>query len=369
MYLRNTWYVACTADEIAGKPLGRRICGEAMVIFRSRVDDHAGDAGRVVAVEDFCPHRGAPLSLGFLRDGHLVCGYHGLVMGGDGKCVSMPGQRVHGFPANRTFPAVERAGFVWVWPGDPALADEAKLPALAWADHPEWTYGGGLFNVRCGYRLMIDNLMDLTHETYVHASSIGQPEIEEAPVDTKVHGDEVVTSRFMQGITPPPFWRTALRGNGLADDVPVDRWQVCRFTPPSHVLIEVGVAHAGHGGYDAPDALKASSVVTDFITPETDTSIWYFWGMARRFNVADVALTEAIRAGQHTIFSEDLALLERQQRNLLDHPDRVLLKLNIDAGGVHARRVLDRLIAEEQRLPSPAPTAVLQRRAMPAAGR
>ena len=138
-------------------------------------------------------------------------------------------------------------------------------------------HGGGLYHIRCDYRLMIDNLMDLTHETYVHATSIGQKEIDEAPPKTTSHGDEVVTSRFMENVMPPPFWQM-LRGNGLADDVPVDRWQICRFTPPSHVMIEVGVAHAGHGGYDAPADLKASSIVVDFITPESDTSIWYFWG-------------------------------------------------------------------------------------------
>ena len=70
----------------------------------------------------------------------------------------------------------------------------------------------------------------------------------------------------------PPFWRMALRGNHLADDVPVDRWQICRFTPPSHVMIEVGVAHAGNGGYHADPKFKASSIVVDFITPETETS-------------------------------------------------------------------------------------------------
>ena len=113
-------------------------------------------------------------------------------------------------------------------------------------------------------------------------------------------------------------------------------------------MIEVGVAHAGHGGYDADPAVKASSIVVDFITPETETSIWYFWGMARRFNVGDEALTAAIRDGQHRIFSEDLAMLERQQKNLTERPDRSLLKLNIDAGGVHARKVIDRLIAAER---------------------
>jgi len=205
-----------------------------------------------------------------------------------------------------------------------------------------------MFHIRCDYRLMIDNLMDLTHETYVHASSIGQKEIDEAVPITKVEGDEVVTARYMENITPPPFWRMALRGNHMADDVLVDRWQICRFNPPSHVLIEVGVAHAGKGGYHSDPQHKVSSIVVDFMTPETETSIWYFWGMARNFNTCDEGLTKAIRDGQAKIFSEDLEMLEQQQRNILAHPDRSLLKLNIDSGGVQSRRILERLVAMER---------------------
>ena len=340
MYVRNAWYVACTADEIAAAPLGRTVCGQRMVLFRS-------EGGAVSALEDFCPHRGAPLSLGRLRDdGRIVCGYHGLVMGGDGRCVSMPGQRVR--PTIRSYPALERDGFVWVWPGEKSAADPARLPSLPWAGRDDWVYSGGLYHVKCDYRLMIDNLMDLTHETYVHATSIGQPEIEEAAPETRVEGDAAITSRFMSGIAAPPFWRAALRGNHLADDVPVDRWQICRFSPPSHVMIEVGVAHAGHGGHAAPAGHKVSSVVVDFITPETDTSIWYFWGMARNFNVGDEALTKAIRDGQAAIFGEDVGILEAQQRNLTEQPSRHLMRLNIDMGGFEARRILERLVAEEQ---------------------
>jgi vanillate O-demethylase monooxygenase subunit len=343
MFLKNAWYVACTPDEIAARPLGRQICGERIVFYRDA-------AGVVAALEDFCPHRGAPLSLGTVRDGHLVCGYHGLTIGANGQCVSMPCQRVGGIPSIRTFPAVERHGFVWVWPGDAALADPAKIHPLEWAENPAWAYGGGLYHIQCDYRLMIDNLMDLTHETYVHASSIGQPEIEEAAPATRMNGDTVTTSRFMENIVAPPFWAAALRGNGLADDVPCDRWQICHFTPPSHVMIEVGVAHAGKGGYHADPAHKVSSIVVDFITPETETSIWYFWGMARNFAVDDAALTDTIRTGQGKIFAEDLGMLEAQQRNLLTWPERALLKLNIDAGGVQARRVLERLAADERTL-------------------
>lgn len=340
MYPKNTWYVACTPDEIDGKPLGRQVCGEKIVFYR-------GGDGKVAAVEDFCPHRGAPLSLGFVRDGNLVCGYHGLEMGCDGKVISMPGQRVRGFPCIVSYAVEERHGFIWVWPGDRALADPAQIPYLEWAESPEWAYGGGLYHINCEYRLMIDNLMDLTHETYVHASSIGQKEIDEAPVTTRVNGEEVITSRYMENIMAPPFWRAALRGNGLADDVPVDRWQVCRFTPPSHVMIEVGVAHAGNGGYDAAPEFKASSIVVDFITPETETSHWYFWGMARNFKPEDKELTATIREGQGKIFNEDREMLELQQANLLRHPERKLLALNIDAGGMQSRRVLEQWMAKE----------------------
>ena len=341
MFQLNAWYVGAKTDEVQDKPLGRRICGEALAFYRS------ADGG-VHALEDFCPHRGAPLSLGFVKGDRLVCGYHGLEMGCAGKTVSMPGQRVGGFPAIRRFPVVEQHGFIWVWPGDPEVAERTPLPTFEWMGNPAFAYGGGLYHIQCGYQLMIDNLMDLTHETYVHSTSIGQPEIDETPCITKVDGEHVTTSRYMNGITPPPFWKAALRMNGLPDDQPVDRWQICHFNPPSHIMIEVGVALAGQGGYEAPDAVKAASWVVDFITPETETSHWYFWGMARKFQVDDVALTDQIRTGQGGIFAEDREMLERQQHNLLARPERKLLMLNIDAGGVQARKLIERRLAADQ---------------------
>jgi len=341
MFAKNAWYVACTPDEINGKPLGRRICGEPIAFFR-------GPEGKVAAVEDFCPHRGAPLSLGYVEAGTLVCGYHGLAMGCDGKTVSMPCQRVRGFPAVKSYPVEERYGYVWVWTGDATKADAALIPEPAWHGHDDWALGGGIFNIKCDYRLLVDNLMDLTHETYVHSTSIGQKEIDEASPDTQIDGDVVTTSREMHGIKAPPFWQSALAANGLDPDATIDRWQVCRFVPPSNVLIDVGVAITGKGAYKAPAEFKASGIVVDYITPETETSCWYFWGMARHFKADDHALTQTIRDNQAKIFTEDLEMLERQQQNILAYPERGLLKLNIDAGGVAARRMIDRLVAQEQ---------------------
>jgi len=344
MFIKNTWYVACTEAELDGlgaKPLGRTICNEKMVFFK-------GPDGQAVAVEDFCPHRGAPLSLGQVCEGKLVCGYHGLEMGCEGKVVHMPGQRVRGFPANKAYAVTRRYGFVWVWPGDQTQADLAKMPTFEFFDNPGWAYSGGLYHVQADYRLMIDNLMDLTHETYVHASSIGQPEIDETPCSTSVENGQVVLQRHMSGIQAPPFWQMAMSANGLDPQAKVDRWQICRFTPPSHIMIDVGVALAGHGGFHAPPEVKAYSVVVDFITPETETSHWYHWGMARQFKPQDEALTARIREGQGKIFNEDMQMLQLQQANILRWPDRPLLMLNIDSGGVQSRRIIDRLLAEEQ---------------------
>jgi vanillate monooxygenase len=337
----NAWYVAARADEVAEKPLGRQVCGQRVAFFR-RSD------GRVAAVEDFCPHRGAPMSLGKVEGDNLVCPYHGLVMDGEGRTCAMPKQRVAAFPKARSFPVVEKYGFIWLWPGDAERADPAAIPVFEWADNPEYAYGGGLYHVKADYRLMVDNLMDLTHETYVHSTSIGQKEIDEAPVATRVDGDEAIAERLMDNVASPPFWRMAQRANGHDDEAPVDRWQVCRFSLPSHVMIDVGVAHAGKGGRQAPASARTSAVVVDFITPETETSHWYFWGMARRFKPDDAELTETIREGQGGIFAEDLELLERQQANLVNWPERRLMKLDIDAGGVHARRLIARMIAAER---------------------
>jgi vanillate O-demethylase monooxygenase subunit len=88
-------------------------------------------------------------------------------------------------------------------------------------------------------------------------------------------------------------------------------------------------------------------VVVDFITPETETSHWYHWGMARQFKPDDEAITDKIRTGQGGIFNEDMEMLQLQQANISQWPDRKLLMLNIDSGGVQSRRIIDRLLAQE----------------------
>ncbi|WP_368730752.1 Rieske 2Fe-2S domain-containing protein, partial [Mycobacterium avium] len=118
----------------------------------------------------------------------VVCGYHGLKYNAQGRCTFMPSQETINPSAGvRAYPVVERHRFIWLWMGDPALADPLLVPDMHWNHDPAWAGDGKTIHVKCDYRLVVDNLMDLTHETFVHGSSIGNDAVAEAPFDV-THG-------------------------------------------------------------------------------------------------------------------------------------------------------------------------------------
>lgn len=331
-YPENFWYVAATSADVSDTPLARTICQQDIVFFRK-------SDGTPAALEDFCPHRGLPLSRGKCEGDGIRCGYHGMLVNSQGNCESMPMQpHVENLKGVKSYPIAEKYGFIWVWIGDAEKASVEQIPNMPWDGDGDWVFSGGMYHMQCDYRLLIDNLMDLSHETYVHPESIGQPEIDEAKPDVSSKDDVVTVERWMKDIYPPPFWE------GLyGERVKVDRWQICRYYPPSNVHIDVGVARAGTGAPEGDRSQGISGLVIGFITPETETSCWYFWGMARDFKTDDSELTDKIRNGQQGIFAQDVAVLNAQQKNLLLHSDRKLVNMDIDKGGFLSRKTIDRL--------------------------
>lgn len=335
-FVRNCWYVAAWDSEVGRTPLARTICGEAIVLWR-KLDRTP------VALRDACPHRMLPLSMGMKEGDSIRCRYHGLLIGADGVAEEMPvkSERVSKSACATAYRVAERHRFVWVWIGDPALADPATIPDFWPCSAPGWTFDGGYYRIACDYRLVIDNLMDLTHETYVHSGSIGQLEINEAPLETETIGDEVFVRRWMPGVKPPPFWRDALKSEGL-----VDRWQICHFLPPSSVLIDVGVAPVEAGATPEKHDQGVRGFVVDALTPEDEHTSHYFWGMARNFDVEDLGFTARFKAQQGDVFREDVEILEAQQRSIEANTDMRLRTFSIDQGGVRARAIISRLASK-----------------------
>ncbi len=346
----NAWYAAAYDVELGRKLLPRTICNQKLVMFR-KLD------GTVAALEDACWHRLMPLSMGHLEGDELTCGYHGLVYNAQGRCTHMPSQEtLNPSACVRSFPVVEKHRFVWIWPGDPTKADPALVPDMHWNDDPAWAGDGKMIRVNCDYRLVVDNLMDLTHETFVHGSSIGQRAVAEAPF-VATHGDSTATvTRWMENIDAPPFWAGQIK-HALDYTGKVDRWQIIKFEAPCTVNIDVGVAETGTGAIpeggnmgDRNTSVRSRGVngyVLNTITPETDQTCLYFWAFARNYCLDEQRLTHELREGVAHIFREDELVLEAQQRAMNDHPDHVFYNLNIDAGSMWARRLIDGLVAKE----------------------
>ncbi|MGY3581147.1 phenylpropionate dioxygenase-like ring-hydroxylating dioxygenase large terminal subunit [Bradyrhizobium sp. USDA 4504] len=204
----NVWYAAAWDAEVRQALLPRTICGKHVVMYRRANGD-------VAALEDACWHRLVPLSKGRLEGDSVVCGYHGLKYNAQGRCTFMPSQEtINPSACVRAYPVVERDRFVWLWMGDPALADPGMVPDMHWNDDPAWAGDGDTIHLKCDYRLVVDNLMDLTHETFVHGASIGNDAITEAPFDV-THGEKTATvTRWMKGIAAPPFWAKQLTWSG-----------------------------------------------------------------------------------------------------------------------------------------------------------
>lgn len=336
----NAWYAAAYDVEVKQALLARTICNQKIVMFRRK-------DGSVAALEDACWHRLLPLSMGRLEGDEVVCGYHGLVFNGDGRCTHMPSQEtINPSACVRSYPVVQKHRFVWVWPGDPSLADVSKVPDLHWNDDPAWAGDGKMIPVRCDYRLVLDNLMDLTHEAFVHGASIGNRAVAEAPF-VATHGDRSATvTRWMEGIDPPPFWAGQIR-NARGYEGQVDRWQIIRFEPPCTIAIDVGVAPAGTGARAGDRSQGVNGYVLNTITPETESTCHYFWAFARNYQLGDQRLTHELREGVASIFREDELVLEAQQKAIDEHPGYTFYNLNIDAGSMWARKLIDKMIAAE----------------------
>ncbi|HEX6568091.1 MAG TPA: aromatic ring-hydroxylating dioxygenase subunit alpha [Acidimicrobiales bacterium] len=338
-FARNHWYVVGSADEICGAPLARTVCGDAMVLWR-RSD------GTPSALADRCSHRRYPLSLGTVVDDVLVCGYHGFTYDCTGACVAVPGQsRIPGRADVRAYPLVELGPWVFAWMGDPAAPDRSRLPDAPWLTDPAWAVVSGMQPLAARYELLVDNLLDLSHETFLHAGSIGTPEVAATPIETAVDADTGVVRvwRHMAGAACPPFYE---RSTGLTS--PIDRWQDIEYAPPGFYVLHSRIAPAGVApGPDGSDPRAAHAKILYGITPSTETTSYDFWLVARDFALGDPEVDEFLASMNDQVVGQDVRALAALEQRVAAEPDGVEVDIKIDRGGLAARRALAGLVASE----------------------
>jgi len=324
---------------LADTPIARVVLEQPLVLYR-RSD------GTPVALEDRCIHRRLPLSFGRVRGDVIECGYHGLHFDADGQCVRVPGQRAIPPGAQvRSYPIVERHRCLWVWTGDPKLADPGTIRDFHWLEEPDWALTKLHARVPCHYQLIIDNLLDLSHLAFVHASTVGSPELADAAkVQTDRLPNGVRVSRWTLGVAPAHTYAEFGKYDGL-----IDRWQIADFRAPSTFVIDNGAAKAGTGAPEGrPGEQRWGFIVCHGITPEDERNTNYFWALAHPCSADGPAADAEFHRQSQQVIGEDIAVFEAQQRMIEFDPAAPTIDIGYDAGPLQARRLIDRLLAQQQ---------------------
>jgi vanillate O-demethylase monooxygenase subunit len=336
-FLMNCWYVAAWDHELVdGALLERTILEEPVVIFK-------GESGQAIALDNRCAHRGAKLSRGRLEGDCLRCMYHGLKFDASGKCVQIPGQdRIPEKLGVRSYPVVERGHLVWIWMGDPALADEDKLLDIEFLEDPAWRGLPGYMHYASNYLLIVDNLADFSHLAFVHTKSLGGSEeyaykTKHVEIERLERGFKV--ERWNKNSAPPPYHRRVVPG-----DEPVDRLNVAVMHVPGIFIMETSFTPAGSNR--APDELREYRNC-QFFTPETRKTTHFFWNYLHNKDIHDGNVTLSLYNSMVEGFMEDKVIIEDQQV-ILDQDDGFQMQgIAADVPLAHFRRTLDRMIAAE----------------------
>jgi vanillate O-demethylase monooxygenase subunit len=334
-FIRNGWYAAAWSEEVGRTLLERWICGVPIVLYRK-------EDGDVAALYGTCPHRAYPLALGRLKGDELECGYHGITFDGEGRCVRIPGeQRPQKAMKVRSYPLVERGGLIWIWPGEPSLADPSQI-AERWLADRNWTSVHGTKVFECRASLLIENLLDLSHETFLHAGSIGEHAVAETPIVTETFDDHVSATRVIMNVAPAPlFQKAGISGN-------IDRGQIAEFWVPGLCLTK---------GSATPRTSGQPTVrwtVIHCVTPETANRTRYLWAVARDYALGDEDVSETWRRGSDSVFQQDVDALNAQEKRLAClPPDHVELSIVGDAAALASRKMIRARLRTEREEAAP----------------
>ena len=188
----NAWYAVATSDEVSRTPVGRDVMETSVVMYRD-------EQGGPIVLQNRCCHRSFPLAHGKLEGDSIRCGYHGLLYDRNGYCIEIPMQDK--VPLNlrlRHYPVIEKHPFLWVWFGPSDAADESLLPHPDWLGSPDWDMYIGYLPIGASYVHMHENLLDLSHLTFLHETTFGTPEYAKAPVELEVNGADIQVWRRVE---------------------------------------------------------------------------------------------------------------------------------------------------------------------------
>ena len=335
-WIKNAWYVAAFAQELDDKPLARTILGQRVVLFRA---PHSS----VAALEDRCCHRMAPLSKGTIEADGIRCGYHGMKFSAAGQCIEIPGQAtIDERMCVRGYPVHEQHGLVWIWMGDPALAQPQHIVDCHWHTSADWQSTQGYIHYQANYQLIIDNLLDFSHLTFVHKTTLANNAFPNAQPSIEPFAEGIRLNREIRDVAPSPLHQMAGKFEGHVNFWNRQVWWLPTAFENWAGSVDAqtqGPAHEQEGAFQ----LRHFSL----LTPETEHTTHYFWIQPCQFPRPDDSLIGKVKAGIDTAFEEDRQMIEAQQQIINDNPNAAMRGIGADKALNMIRVMLKRRVQAE----------------------
>lgn len=346
IYLYSRWYCAGWGTELKSSPTSIHLLGREIALFR--------DSGGIAhAIDGRCPHRFAALGEGFVAGDNLVCPYHGLQFNSTGRCVLNPnGGLIADHAHVRRYPLVERDSALWIWMGRPEDADETRITPLPFLSDARYAVARGRLQLAADYRLLNDNLLDLTHAAYIHPTTVGYDAATFAGATSfdyrcEVEGECVRSEYAIFGV-PATNQFLGLFGTEIGDFHGRLSWH-----PASNMVLELSMTPPGAakhaGATDVEGAVHMPGA--HLITPEGEGRCHYFYAVARSARTKDAALTEAMAEFTRRTFEEEDAPMIERVWQLMGGKELFELKpvvLETDKAAIQARRLLAKLIRAQE---------------------
>jgi phenylpropionate dioxygenase-like ring-hydroxylating dioxygenase large terminal subunit len=334
-FLRNVWYAAAWAEQVGEQPIGRTIIEQPVALYRLA-------NGTLVALVDVCPHRFAPLSEGKVIDDALECPYHGLRFGTNGSCVLNPHGPIAAKMNIRSYPVVERHGIVWIWLGRTTSPDQDAIPDLSFMDIVPGRKTVHNYHGTLDFRfdILIDNLLDLSHEDYLHRGNFSGGAGDPPELAVREECSMVVVERTARRMPQRP------RYEYIGEHVDVK--YVIRWWPNQVFAFERRYSNS-----DNPEGPSVTARFCHIGTPETEARTHYFHAVTREDRLDDLAVDENIAMiSKDVIVGEDGSMLRAIDRRMLgaELMDLNPVILPTDVGGMRARAVMRRLLDYENDL-------------------
>lgn len=162
LFMRQFWLAVHRSEDIAkgeAKPI--RIMNEDFTLYR-------GESGRVQVIDSACPHRWAPMHLGWIEGDDIRCVYHGWKFDCSGRCIEQPAEEA-GFARKvriGSYPTQEYLNLVWCYFGE---GEPPQFPPFPHRDTEGLIQTWNVEHVPCNYLQSFENSMDEVHVAFTHA--------------------------------------------------------------------------------------------------------------------------------------------------------------------------------------------------------